>query len=121
MMFQCVQSYVYDVFFCKYAGTPEIYPYVHTLSLHTALPIFSEKPCGPLLSCPASPAGSTLAIAVNPRMTSGSTATASIASLTSRASIFLPTYSRSEEHTSELQSLMRKSYAVFCLQKKTTN
>src|SRR3546814_711599 len=27
-------------------------------------------------------------------------------------------YSRSEEHTSELQSLMRISYAVFCLQKK---
>src|SRR3546814_8764055 len=26
---------------------------------------------------------------------------------------------RSEEHTSELQSLMRTSYAVFCLQKKT--
>src|SRR3546814_2157325 len=28
---------------------------------------------------------------------------------------------RSEEHTSELQSLMRISYAVFCLQKKKTN
>src|SRR3546814_9676848 len=28
---------------------------------------------------------------------------------------------RSEEHTSELQSLMRTSYAVFCLKKKTTN
>src|SRR3546814_6660661 len=28
-------------------------------------------------------------------------------------------YSRSEEHTSELQSLMRISYAVFCLKKKT--
>src|SRR3546814_4768515 len=27
--------------------------------------------------------------------------------------------SRSEEHTSELQSLMRISYAVFCLNKKT--
>src|SRR3546814_6656395 len=27
--------------------------------------------------------------------------------------------SRSEEHTSELQSLMRTSYAVFCLNKKT--
>src|SRR3546814_6656953 len=27
---------------------------------------------------------------------------------------------RSEEHTSELQSLMRISYAVFCLQKKKT-
>src|SRR3546814_6234913 len=30
-------------------------------------------------------------------------------------------YVRSEEHTSELQSLMRISYAVFCLKKKTTN
>src|SRR3546814_2887044 len=28
---------------------------------------------------------------------------------------------RSEEHTSELQSLMRISYAVFCLKKKTKN
>src|SRR3546814_7716435 len=29
--------------------------------------------------------------------------------------------SRSEEHTSELQSLMRLSYAVFCLKKKKHN
>src|SRR3546814_2791061 len=29
-----------------------------------------------------------------------------------------PTLARSEEHTSELQSLMRISYAVFCLKKK---
>src|SRR3546814_2054497 len=29
-------------------------------------------------------------------------------------------HSRSEEHTSELQSLMRISYAVFCLKKKKT-
>src|SRR3546814_1361505 len=29
-------------------------------------------------------------------------------------------YNRSEEHTSELQSLMRISYAVFCLKKKKT-
>src|SRR3546814_10856279 len=28
---------------------------------------------------------------------------------------------RSEEHTSELQSLMRNTYAVFCLKKKKTN
>src|SRR3546814_4245336 len=34
--------------------------------------------------------------------------------------IFRPPYGRSEEHTSELQSLMRISYAVVCLQ-KTTN
>src|SRR3546814_1171852 len=34
---------------------------------------------------------------------------------------FEPTFKwRSEEHTSELQSLMSNSYAVFCLQKKKT-
>src|SRR3546814_4363986 len=32
----------------------------------------------------------------------------------------IPFAARSEEHTSELQSLMRNSYAVFCLQKNTT-
>src|SRR3546814_7172411 len=32
-----------------------------------------------------------------------------------------PAKIRSEEHTSELQSLMRKSYAVFCLKKKKYN
>src|SRR3546814_10150364 len=31
-----------------------------------------------------------------------------------------PLLDRSEEHTSELQSLMRISYAVFCLKKKKT-
>src|SRR3546814_9307142 len=30
-----------------------------------------------------------------------------------------PSFQRSEEHTSELQSLMRISYAVFCLKKNT--
>src|SRR3546814_6258600 len=29
------------------------------------------------------------------------------------------TFTRSEEHTSELQSLMRSSYAVYCLKKHT--
>src|SRR3546814_1222645 len=33
--------------------------------------------------------------------------------------VWLGTRFRSEEHTSELQSLMRISYAVFCLKKKT--
>src|SRR3546814_4361817 len=37
---------------------------------------------------------------------------------TSEARKILSTNSRSEEHTSELQSLMRISYAVFCLKKK---
>src|SRR3546814_10541264 len=38
-----------------------------------------------------------------------------------QAGIFgVKSFGRSEEHTSELQSLMRISYAVFCLKKKTT-
>src|SRR3546814_7377327 len=36
-------------------------------------------------------------------------------------SLIAPLTGRSEEHTSELQSLMRISYAVFCLKKKTTH
>src|SRR3546814_4387186 len=36
-----------------------------------------------------------------------------------RAKVELALAKRSEEHTSELQSLMRISYAVFCLKKKT--
>src|SRR3546814_1169647 len=35
------------------------------------------------------------------------------------ATSFVERKPRSEEHTSELQSLMRISYAVFCLKKKT--
>src|SRR3546814_3699631 len=34
-------------------------------------------------------------------------------------SSMVPATARSEEHTSELQSLMRISYAVFCLKKKS--
>src|SRR3546814_8100185 len=36
------------------------------------------------------------------------------------ARLRVPRQRRSEEHTSELQSLMRISYAVFCLKKKNT-
>src|SRR3546814_4026708 len=36
------------------------------------------------------------------------------------AVVYLEGPGRSEEHTSELKSLMRISYAVFCLKKKTT-
>src|SRR3546814_3061443 len=34
--------------------------------------------------------------------------------------LYRPTATRSEEHTSELQSLMRIPYAVFCLNKQNT-
>src|SRR3546814_9628055 len=38
--------------------------------------------------------------------------------LTPRGMLTIATEERSEEHTSELQSLMRNSYAVLCLKKK---
>src|SRR3546814_2418904 len=38
-----------------------------------------------------------------------------------KAEIYSLPKKRSEEHTSELQSLMRISYAVFCLKKKNKN
>src|SRR3546814_10069293 len=43
---------------------------------------------------------------------------ATVPSLSWMAPLDLPVTGKSEEHTSELQSLMRISYAVFCLKKK---
>src|SRR3546814_18496308 len=43
-----------------------------------------------------------------------------LAPLTLTIRLFASSNPRSEEHTSELQSLMRISYAVFCLKKKQT-
>src|SRR3546814_8085543 len=81
------------LYFCfNDTATTEIYTYLHTLSLHDALPISASRPSPEIASeTSRSGAGSDRA----PR--SGH---------------------RSEEHTSELQSLMRISYAVFCLKKK---
>src|SRR3546814_8068567 len=42
-------------------------------------------------------------------------------SIASVAHLSIESRQRSEEHTSELQSLMRISYAVFCLTKKTND
>src|SRR3546814_2382383 len=43
-----------------------------------------------------------------------------VISMAGRSRRMIMADSRSEEHTSELQSLMRISYAVFCLKKKKT-
>src|SRR3546814_6532551 len=59
-----------------------------------------------------SPAGLFANIFVEPDAVAGVIADPRIAAVTLTG--------RSEEHTSELQSLMRISYAVFCLKKKTT-
>src|SRR3546814_6480444 len=56
---------------------------------------------------------------VCPAATSGDSAAVGSPGISSLAD--LPRIERSEEHTSELQSLMRISYAVFCLKKKKKN
>src|SRR3546814_1315997 len=91
------------IFFFNDTATTEIYTYGHTLSLHDALPIYRQAvPCdrqalwrrtdGDGDDCQPSHGSRDSAVAAK----------------------------RSEEHTSELQSLMRISYAVFCLKKKKT-
>src|SRR3546814_4540717 len=50
----------------------------------------------------------------------GSNANSLARSVNATSTPFVPGGRRSEEHTSELQSLMRISYAVFCLKKKNT-
>src|SRR3546814_3620181 len=53
-------------------------------------------------------------------MSSPSETTLIVLGVATQAQLILPSTAafRSEEHTSELQSLMRISYAVFCLKKK---
>src|SRR3546814_1770715 len=99
-------------FFCKDTATTEIYTYGHTLSLHDSLPIFffsAALPAGTSISPEAIAASSSPAVSASGRSASDnlpmSCATAIFSAI------------RSEEHTSELQSLMRISYAVFCLKK----
>src|SRR3546814_15823224 len=100
-------------FFFNHTATPEIYTYLHTLSLHDALPIW----------CSRSPraASSTRPRTCRTRSSADTRACARSRSPPDSSSRVKTTQpSRSEEHTSELQSLMRNSYADFCLKKKKT-
>src|SRR3546814_13001936 len=103
-------------FFFNDTATTEIYTYGHTLSLHDALPI-SQPATIHLgrrgMKTHVSSMPSVSAPAPHRTVTSMERG---VASVSARApSVVNP---RSEEHTSELQSLMRISYAVFCLKKK---
>src|SRR3546814_5440422 len=80
-------------FFFNGTATTESYTYGHTLSLHDALPISHARPAA---------------------------LSARIAHTQRRSETGCAADRRSEEHTSELQSLMRISYAVFCLKKNDT-
>src|SRR3546814_13142137 len=102
------------IFFFNDTATTEIYTCCHTLSLHDPLPISRRQPrihrkgrVGRdqiFLECGAHHMWKRLpAVSLRPRR---------LFRLAGRDR------GRSEEHTSELQSLMRISYAVFCLKKK---
>src|SRR3546814_395399 len=106
----------YCCLFFHHPATTEIYTYLRTLSLHDALPIWRCSPATPAASSACSPArrpapASCRARKQTDRMVS--------TILRAPSRIRPPSSRRSEEHTSELQSLMRSSYAVFCLKKKT--
>src|SRR3546814_4818597 len=92
------------------AATTEIYTCGHTLSLHDALPI-SRWRSSPAATVPPCARPTIFSGATRPQRSSRSTASPAPA----------PEAERSEEHTSELQSLMRISYAVFCLKKTLNN
>src|SRR3546814_6049177 len=88
-------------FFFNDTATTEIYPYWHTLSLHDALPIYPAR----------TRLGRTGRRASRRRQAAEPLQGTATRSGDQAAR-------RSEEHTSELQSLMRISYAVSCLKKK---
>src|SRR3546814_8507222 len=97
------------VFFFNDTATTEIYTYGQPLSLHDALPI--SRPASPCQGWGPwehnhLPQGPRRRYRLEP------------GPCPARLPAPLQHPSRSEEHTSELQSLMRISYAVFCLKKK---
>src|SRR3546814_2958355 len=96
---------------CHDPATTESYTYRHTLSLHDALPIwFTRLRVSREFGNPEEAAAIFDEIA-------GEEGPFQDFAVTHEDS-FASTEWRSEEHTSELQSLMRTSYAVFCLKKK---
>src|SRR3546814_3240369 len=88
-------------FFFNDTATTESYTY-DTLFPYTTL----------FRSCAAASRRFSWSRSRSPRASAGVPAVSSRAEASERVSV------RSEEHTSELQSLMRISYAVFCLKKK---
>src|SRR3546814_5377729 len=119
--------YLLGIVFFNYTATTEIYTHLLTLSLNDALPIW---PKSPLLSTNDAGGGSTVAqieleegtdvfipVTINREAADAISGGCTIQCFP--RSVHLDVGYRSEEHTSELQSLMRLSYAVFCLKQQT--
>src|SRR3546814_10547025 len=115
---------VYILF--QYSATSVNYTDVHTLSLHDSLPISLD---GANIEIAEAVGADNIfifgltAAEVAARRDAGHDAAACIAAEPRLAEVLVQIATgafRSEEHTSELQSLMRISYAVFCLKKKKT-
>src|SRR3546814_16136688 len=95
-----------ELFSFNDTATTQIYTFLHTLSLHDALPISAGRTMGLSAGRPY-------------RASIGTTTSAATALYQPGCTARTPA-PRSEEHTSELQSLMRISYADFCLKKKNS-
>src|SRR3546814_7865719 len=121
---------MFHFFFFHYTPTTESNTYCHTLPLHDALPILilTRRPAKPSVDINwRKRSGTVPATAWESRFTrrreldhdERRPATRRRPQMT-RSNLEWYSPSRSEEHTSELRSLMRISYAVFCLKKKKT-
>src|SRR3546814_6242276 len=109
------------MFFFNVTATTVIYTYYHTLSLHDALPICLYIRMKLVAVIGQASAPGALVITRLKSLDEAQSAVAAAAwKLAGCGCTQLPAAFciRSEEHTSELQSLMRISYAVFCLKKK---
>src|SRR3546814_1435214 len=88
-------------------ATTQRYTYSHSLSLHDALPV-----------CLAAPEFGPRRLYANLGRAAGQDGEDGYALIWHPAILPCGAAERSEEHTSELQALMRISYAVFCLKEK---
>src|SRR3546814_10184263 len=129
---------------CFFLNDPEatvIYTYCHTLSLHDSLPICRQVPAArqkktaqalewageyplewrayssqsSLEVCHEGPVLPEIGEGPSPRLQGRASQWQGLRDLQEQPAL---QGARSEEHTSELQSLMRTSYAVFCLKQK---
>src|SRR3546814_18959012 len=103
--------YFHVSFFFNDTATTEIDTYEHTLSRHDALPIYQIR---------TRLAGRTITNRRTGESYGAVTLSIGVAQHRHGEALeqFVQRADRSDEHTSELQSLMRISYAVFCLKNK---